>query len=110
MDARVSLAFFRNPLCERTWGHYAWRMLASLRLATSRDAAECLEIYRPFVESSHTTFETDVPSADAFARRIENYGATYPWIVSVDDAGTVTGAPRALRDCRAEAEAWIRGA
>jgi phosphinothricin acetyltransferase len=85
-------------------------MLASLRLATSRDAAECLEIYRPFVESSHTTFETDVPSADAFARRIENYGATYPWIVSVDDAGTVTGAPRALRDCRAEAEAWIRGA
>jgi L-amino acid N-acyltransferase YncA len=60
-------------------------MPLSLRFATSADAAGCLDIYRPFVESSHTTFETEVPSLDEFARRIEATLAMRPWIVAEED-------------------------
>ena len=65
-------------------------MLPGLRLATPTDAAGCLAIYRPFVESSHTTFETEVPAADEFAGRIEKYSRTYPWIVATD-GGRIVG-------------------
>ncbi len=61
-----------------------------LRLATPADAAACLSIYRPFVESSHTTFETEVPSLDEFARRISSTLAARPWIVAEED-GRVVG-------------------
>ena len=55
-----------------------------IRLATPDDAAGCLEIYRPFVESSHSTFETEVPSVEAFAERMARFLATHPWLVAVD--------------------------
>jgi phosphinothricin acetyltransferase len=59
-------------------------MLHELRLATPAHAAGCLAIYRPFVESSHTTFETEAPTEEEFARRIETYSRTHPWIVAAD--------------------------
>lgn len=65
-------------------------MLLRLRLATPSDAAGCLAIYRPFVESSHTTFETEVPSLDEFARRIESTLCERPWIVA-EENGHVVG-------------------
>ena len=65
-------------------------MPPALRLATPADAAGCLAIYRPFVETSHTTFETDVPSLDEFARRIESTLAARPWIVA-EENGRVVG-------------------
>ena len=65
-------------------------MPPTLRLATPADAAGCLAIYRPFVETSHTTFETDVPSHDEFARRIASTLAARPWIVAEED-GRVVG-------------------
>ncbi|HEU4929052.1 MAG TPA: GNAT family N-acetyltransferase, partial [Candidatus Krumholzibacteria bacterium] len=65
-------------------------MPPSLRLATPPDAAGCLEIYRPFVERSHTTFETEVPSLDAFAERIASTLEARPWIVA-EDAGKIAG-------------------
>lgn len=55
-----------------------------IRLATPDDAAGCLEIYRPFVESSHSTFETEVPGVEAFAGRMARFLATHPWLVAVD--------------------------
>ena len=57
-----------------------------IRLATPADAAGCLSIYRPYVESSHSTFEIDVPSVDAFAQRMARFLETHPWLVAVDDA------------------------
>jgi L-amino acid N-acyltransferase YncA len=60
-----------------------------LRLATPFDAAGCLAIYRPFVESSHTTFETEVPTVDEFARRIESTLPMRPWIVAEQDGNVV---------------------
>jgi L-amino acid N-acyltransferase YncA len=65
-------------------------MPPTLRFATPADAAGCLAIYRPFIESSHTTFETEVPSIDEFARRIDTKLATHPWIVA-DDGGRIVG-------------------
>ncbi len=65
-------------------------MRPTIRLATPADAAGCLAIYRPFVESSHTTFETDVPSLDEFVRRIEATLAVRPWIVAEED-GRIAG-------------------
>ncbi len=61
-----------------------------IRLATPADAAGCLDIYRPFVETSHVTFETEVPSRDEFARRIESTLAQRPWVVAIDE-GCVAG-------------------
>lgn len=55
-----------------------------IRLATPDDAAGCLEIYRPFVESSHSTFETEVPSVDAFAERMRRFLSTHPWLVAIE--------------------------
>ena len=34
------------------------------------DAAACLAIYRPWIEESTVSFETEVPSIDAFAERM----------------------------------------
>jgi L-amino acid N-acyltransferase YncA len=65
-------------------------MPLTIRLATPADAAGCLDIYRPFVESTHTTFETDVPSVEAFAQRIASTLAARPWIVAEED-GRVIG-------------------
>lgn len=64
-------------------------MLPRLRLATASDAAGCLDIYRPFVESSHTTFETEVPTVDEFARRIEATVLARPWIVAEDNSRVI---------------------
>ncbi|HXV14466.1 MAG TPA: GNAT family N-acetyltransferase [Candidatus Krumholzibacteria bacterium] len=65
-------------------------MPPTLRLATPADATGCLDIYRPFVESSHTTFETEVPSPDEFARRIEVTLTQRPWVVAEED-GRILG-------------------
>jgi phosphinothricin acetyltransferase len=65
-------------------------MPPTLRLATPADASGCLAIYRPFVETSHTTFETEVPSVEEFARRIAATLEARPWIVAEQD-GRVAG-------------------
>ena len=65
-------------------------MPPTVRLATPADACGCLAIYRPFVETSHTTFETEVPSIAEFARRIEATLAVRPWIVAEED-GKIAG-------------------
>ena len=65
-------------------------MPTRLRLASPADAAGCLAIYRPFVESSHTTFETEVPSVEEFAQRIESTLEARPWIVAEAD-GRIAG-------------------
>jgi phosphinothricin acetyltransferase len=64
-------------------------MPIALRLATPADAAGCLDIYRPFVESTHTTFETEVPSVEEFTERIRTTISTRPWIVAEADRRVV---------------------
>jgi L-amino acid N-acyltransferase YncA len=57
-----------------------------IRLATITDAAAILKIYAPYIQHTSITFETEVPTVEAFAERIENYLINWPWLVyEVDD-------------------------
>ena len=56
-------------------------MSIRMRVATPADAAGCLAIYRPFVESTPVTFERTVPSVDEFAGRMAEVLKRHPWLV-----------------------------
>ena len=61
-----------------------------IRLATPADATACLEIYRPMIEETAISFETEVPAIEDFAGRIETTLETHPWIVCEVD-GAIAG-------------------
>lgn len=56
-----------------------------IRVATAEDAAELLDIYRPYVEKTAITFEYEVPSEEEFCRRIQNTLKKYPYLVAEKD-------------------------
>jgi L-amino acid N-acyltransferase YncA len=58
--------------------------MTSLRLAAPEDAAAIAAIYASYVSDTVITFETEVPNAAEFARRIETVTQHYPWLVAVD--------------------------
>ena len=61
-----------------------------LRPVRPEDTAELLEIYRPYVESTSISFETEVPSQEDFARRIADITAEYPYLVA-EESGVILG-------------------
>ena len=61
-----------------------------IRLATPKDGAAILNIYKWYIENTAITFETEVPSIEAFGQRIENTLARFPWLVCEID-GVVAG-------------------
>lgn len=66
-------------------------MTASLRLARPQDdAAACLAIYRPWVEESTVSFETELPSVEAFTERMAALLERWPWLVA-EREGAVVG-------------------
>ena len=52
-----------------------------IRVATEKDADRILSIYQPYIENTSFTFETEVPSLDAFKERINTYLIHFPWLV-----------------------------
>ncbi len=58
-------------------------MTVTIRLAQARDAAAIATVYRPYVESSHFTFEEVAPAADDIAARMAN--SIHPWLVAEED-------------------------
>ena len=56
-----------------------------IRMATVQDAAELLEIYRPYVEETSITFETEVPTEVEFAERIAEILSRFPYLVAEED-------------------------
>jgi phosphinothricin acetyltransferase len=56
-------------------------MPARIRLAGVRDAQAIAEIYRPFVERTAISFETEPPAREEIERRISETMATHPWLV-----------------------------
>jgi phosphinothricin acetyltransferase len=56
---------------------------ADLRLVQVKDIPQILEIYRPFVLQTATSFETEVPSPEAFETRVQHYASLAPWLVAV---------------------------
>ncbi len=65
-------------------------MLATIRLATSEDAAAIAAIYAPFCTDSIVSFEETAPTAEEIAARVAKVAARYPYLV-LDDGGTVAG-------------------
>ncbi|MBR6664891.1 MAG: GNAT family N-acetyltransferase [Lachnospiraceae bacterium] len=61
-----------------------------IRVATSKDGAAILEIYKWYIENTAVTFETEVPPVEEFERRIENTLVRFPWLVCEID-GVVSG-------------------
>ena len=53
-----------------------------IRAAAIEDAAELLEIYKPYVEHTAITFEYEVPSVKEFAARITKTLQKYPYLVA----------------------------
>jgi len=54
----------------------------TLRSATPADAPALLGIYRPFVESTAVSFETEVTSIEEFSGRIARHIAGWAWLVA----------------------------
>ncbi|MBP2623267.1 GNAT family N-acetyltransferase [Streptococcus oricebi] len=61
-----------------------------IRRARREDAAQLLAIYRPYLEQTAITFETQVPTIEEFERRIEKTLANYPYLVA-EEAGQLVG-------------------
>ena len=56
-------------------------MTDSIRLAAPADAAAIANIYRPIVESTTISFETEAPDEAEVRRRIAETLTAYPWLV-----------------------------
>lgn len=56
-----------------------------LRSALPQDTPAILDIYRPFVEHTGVSFETEVPTQEEMATRIHHYQQTHPWLVAIRD-------------------------
>lgn len=65
-------------------------MSLRIRPAEPADAVALLDIYRPHVEGSATSFELAVPGIDEFAGRIAKASSQWAWLVAVVD-GTLAG-------------------
>ena len=55
-------------------------MSLQVRLAVAADAAPFADLYRPYVEQTAITFETEAPDAREFLSRIRNITRLNPWI------------------------------
>jgi L-amino acid N-acyltransferase YncA len=63
--------------------------MATIRPATTADAVSVREIYAPYVLETAVSFETQVPSVDEMARRIESISVTHSWLVCEDALGVL---------------------
>ena len=61
-----------------------------IRTIEERDFLEVLNIYKPFVTDTVTTFETEVPTIKDFGYRIIETIKKYPWLV-LEEKGKVIG-------------------
>lgn len=62
----------------------------SIRMAQERDAAALLAIYAPYVQDTAVSFEYEVPSLEAFARRVRTTLEKHPYLVA-EQNGTLSG-------------------
>lgn len=63
----------------------------TVRDATAADAEACAAIYAPYVRDTAITFETEPPTPDEMAARIEAARRTHAWLVLEDRDGHVVG-------------------
>lgn len=79
--------------------------MITIRLAKPSDAAGILQIYAPYIRETSFTFETEVPSEEAFAERIAQYLSFCPWVVA-EENGVIAGYAYAYRHRERAAYQW----
>ena len=62
----------------------------TIRMATTADAEELLEIYIPYITDTAITFEYDIPSVSEFTDRMRQTQRKYPYLVAIVD-GKIIG-------------------
>jgi L-amino acid N-acyltransferase YncA len=76
-----------------------------VRQASADDAADCLAIYRPYVEDTAVSWELEVPDVAEMAARIAAASDTHDWLV-LESGGTVVGFAYAHAFNRLPAYQW----
>jgi phosphinothricin acetyltransferase len=76
-----------------------------LRLAEPGDEKGILDIYRPYIEGTSFTFETEVPTEEKFSERIIEYMENWPWLV-YETGGMIAGYAYASRYRERTAYQW----
>ncbi|HEL1907171.1 TPA: N-acetyltransferase [Streptococcus suis] len=88
--------------------------MIDIRSARIEDAADLVAIYAPYVEKTAITFETEVPTMEAFASRIEKTLEKFPYLVAVEEGALVgyayasTYYARAAYDWTVELSVYIK--
>lgn len=81
-------------------------MKIQLRFADpEKDASKVLAIYAPYILNTTITFEYEVPSLEAFQRRMGGVMEQFPWIVCEVD-GVVAGYAYAAKQYERAAYGW----
>ena len=75
-----------------------------IRFAAEADAPALLAIYAQYIETG-ITFEYELPSREEFARRIREFGGTYPYLIWEED-GRIVGYAYAHRQAERAAYQW----
>lgn len=71
----------------------------------ARDAARILAVYAPYIEKTAITFETAVPDAAAYEKRIADIASQFPYLVLEED-GEIIGYAYAHRQAERAAFDW----
>lgn len=89
----MSLGAYAHPLVSflTIFPLHAYTMDYTFRPAREADAPALSGIYAPYVAQTAVSFEYVPPSPDEFALRIRDIMRSYPFIVALDDTGTVVG-------------------
>ena len=61
----------------------------SVRSASKHDAADCVAIYRPYVDNTVISWEIEVPSVDEMASRIASAQKAHEWLVLEHDGQVI---------------------
>ncbi|MEL6925683.1 MAG: N-acetyltransferase family protein [Bacteroidota bacterium] len=81
--------------------------MVTIRSATYADTQAQLDIYAPFILHTVTSFETEVPTAEAFWQRIQKVQTEAPWLVCEID-GNIAGYAYASSHRSRQAYQWSR--
>ncbi len=77
----------------------------AIRIAKASDAAAILDVYRPYVETTPITFETEVPDLEEFTSRVASLSGPYPYLLLYVD-GRLAGYAYAHRQAERAAFGW----
>jgi L-amino acid N-acyltransferase YncA len=78
----------------------------TIRIARAHDAPEIHAIYAPIVETTAISFEIEPPTVAQMRERVVETLRQFPWLVSVDDHGSVQGYAYACRHRERAAYQW----